>query len=200
MNRLEKLATLSLVLTLTTVMFVYPDITKAADGGFTLKPNKTSLQNGDSLEVSITLNSNENAVTSYIANLSYPEDKLTFEAADTQKSPFTMILESKGGNGEVNIINGSTTPLTGDLYVGKVTFKAKTTTSADAVTLSKKSAILTANNINILPGSVVQKESDPSTIKKTNVESLSGKQSSIFPDWISSLFSKITNFFTSIFN
>lgn len=200
MNRLEKIATLSLVLTLTTVMFVSPDITKAADGGFTLKSNKTTLQNGDSLEVSITLNTSENAVTSYIANLSYPEDKLTFEAADTQKSPFTMILESKGGNGEVNIINGSTTPLTGDLYVGKVTFKAKNATSSEAVTVSNKSAILTANNINILPGSLVQKDEDPSTVKKTNIESLSDKQTSIFPGLISTLFSKITNFFTSLFN
>lgn len=172
-------------------MLINPHSIKAADGGFTLKPNKTSLTAEEILEVSVTLNAGTNEVSSYITNLTYPEDKLVFEAISTDTSPFSMLLESKGGDGQVNIIKGSTTPLTGDLYIGKVTFKAKSSTSANVVKLSDKSAILTTKNVNILPGSNVQNDAQSTG---------TSEQSSVaLPTWISSLFSSVKNFFSSFF-
>ena len=179
------------------ILLFFLSTTKASAQEITLEPNKESLASGDELVLTVNLDTGTgNETNSYIASLDYPEDKLEFVSIDTSKSPFNMALESKGGEGKVTIMRGTTEAKTGKVLVGTVNFKAKASTPASVVTVNDDSAIIrSSDNTNILPGSTVQ-NSAPSgkSMEGSGADSAQEKSSGIMGIW-----EWIKNFFSSLF-
>lgn len=164
-----------------------------ATASFILQPDKTSLNAGENLIITIDMNTGGQNVNSYITNLSYPEDKFTYEDINTDGSPFTMALEAKGGNGEVNIIRGTTKAVNGKELIGKASFKAKMNASADEIKLTSKSAIISSDNENILPNSSVQNTTSSTSTSDTSDTKVT-TSNPLLKIWQS-----LVNFFSSIF-
>lgn len=125
-----------------------------------LEADKNQVKTGENLVVNVSLETGEgNMTNSFIASLNYPADQLDFVSIDTSKSPFTMALEAKGGDGQVKIIRGATKGQTGKILIGQITWKAKDTVNASVITVNNDSAIIrSSDNTNILPGSTVQND------------------------------------------
>ena len=159
----------------------------------TLESSKDLVKSGEELLVTVNLDPGEgNKTNSFIASLSYPQDKLTFESVDPDKSSFKMALQADGGNGKVTIIRGSIGPLKGKQVAGEVKFKATKDVSASEITVNNDSAIIrTSDNTNILPGSTVQNNSGGQA--QDNPES-SESSGGVF-----AIFESIKNFFLSFF-
>jgi hypothetical protein len=162
---------------------------------FLLEPANTQIASGNFVELTVTMNTGESKVNSYAAELNYPADKLTFESINTEGSPFTMALESKGGNGKVSIIRGTTTAVSGEALIGKISFKANSSVNTNEITISNNSAIISSDNKNILPGSTVI---DNSTHAPSN-EPRINEPTQPSPNPVVRILNSIIKLFSSIF-
>jgi hypothetical protein len=194
MNQIIKNLIFTGFLVLLTILNVNT-VSAQTKAGFTLTSNQETVKTGDTLQVTINMNTGGQKVNSFIAQLSYPQDKLTFESVNTDTSPFSMALEASGGDGTVKIIRGSTTSQTGELFIAKVTFKALSAASAKDISFSNESAILSYDNKNILPESIVTNNSNIPADQTPTIENSGLNQSNFFVDILNSIIS----FFTSLF-
>lgn len=164
-----------------------------------LTPNSKPVSKGEDLAVKVELETGKgNGTNSYMAILSYPQDKLEFVSINTDGSPFAMSLVSKGGDGKVSMIRGSTKTVEGKLLAGTVNFKAKSQADASDVKVTNESAIIrSSDNSNILPGSTVQnsKPSSSEGLPGSTIQEGAGSTS----NWINAIFNSIKNFFSSLF-
>jgi chitodextrinase len=96
----------------------------AGTATISLSPASSNVSLGSSFTVTIVENSGTTAVNAVQANLSYDQTKFQFVSVDTSTSPFTLTAQSSGGNGTVNIAIATSTPVTGQQTVAKVTFTA----------------------------------------------------------------------------
>lgn len=168
-----------------------------------LTPDLKTVDAGKKLAVKVEVVTGEgNGVNSYIASLSYPEDRLTFDSINTDGSPFSMALEAKGGDGKVKIIRGSTKTVEGKLFAATVNFTAKTNTGGGVVSVEKDSAIIrSSDNSNILPGSTVQNTGNSGGGANSNM--MGGGQMAgegmDYSNWFSGFFNFFKNIFSSWF-
>lgn len=182
-------------LTILVLFFISTPLTYAQTNTAKLvvEPNTQTVSAGGSLELTVKMNTGSTKVNSYVAELNYPQDKLTFESINTDGSPFTMALEAKGENGVVNIIRGTTNAVSGEALVGKVTFKAVANVAANEVTISNNSAIISSDNKNILSGSTVTDNSPIANSPQVG-------ESPILVDNQQNFFMKIINSISSFFS
>lgn len=94
-----------------------------------LSPASGNVSLGASYTVTIVENSGSTSVNAVQANLSYDQTKFQYVSIDTTAGPFGLTAQASGGNGAVNIAVATSTPVTGQQTVAKVTFTAIATGS-----------------------------------------------------------------------
>lgn len=120
-------------------------------GKLVVSPSAQTVQTGQTLTVTVTVDSGAEPVNAVQANITYPKESLEFIKVDTMDTAYDVEAENKNVNGVVRLARGSTKPLTGEQLFAKIEFKAKKTTQAMRVTYAKDSEIIrTADNQNIL--------------------------------------------------
>lgn len=105
---------------------------------------------GDSLTVDVRLRSDTLPVNAVQADLNYPTAALQYVSTDVNNGVWGVTASISGGAGRVSIEVGSTTPVTGDTLVAKVTFTALEA-GIPAVAVASSSLALSADaNTNLL--------------------------------------------------
>jgi uncharacterized protein (DUF58 family) len=117
-----------------------------------LSPSTQRMQVGDSMTLSVRLNTNGQEVNAVQADFTYPSDKFEFVSTDSVGSVFSIEAQSTGGSGVVNIARGSTTPVNGsDLFVTNLNFRAIGSGRKIQIRFTDTSAVLrAADSFNIL--------------------------------------------------
>lgn len=130
--------------------------TKSGSGGdkqavIFLTPNKQSLQAGSPLEVSVWVNSYDTEVNAVQAVIKYPSDKLGYVSSDSSDSPFTVQAEVSDRDGTLTIARGSLSPVKGQQFVAKVTFKPTQFNGKAQLSFDSSSSLLdSTQHVNIL--------------------------------------------------
>ncbi len=122
----------SLVIILTILIGLIPGV--KADSAiatnpatFHLNPGSLSLQTGQQFKVDIKLDSSGYAVDSTRAELGYDSNVLQYVSTDVSHSVFPVQLEAaSGGVGSTSLVRGTTSPVSGDVLVATLSFKALT--------------------------------------------------------------------------
>lgn len=114
-----------------------------------LAPASGSYAVGSSFTIAVRENSGS-AVNAAEANLSYPVSALEYQSIDGSGSAFGIDANSTGGNGSVNIARGTTSPVTGDQLIAKVTFKVLAITTATIQMQSSSVVLSSSTNINVV--------------------------------------------------
>ena len=142
-----------------------------------LSPQTASLNKNDTLTVEVRLNTEKEQINAVSADIVYPQDKL--EVISSAGGDFPILAENSYGNGKVNMSEGAISPLSGDVLVARLVFKAlnngtaninftsgshavRASDSSDSLNLSKSSGAL----LNILEQTAVY-SSPISTYKST---------------------------------
>ncbi len=119
-----------------------------------LSPATQNVNENTNFTVQVRENSNTDLVNAVQANLTYDSTKMDYIITDFTGSAFGVAAESSGGNGSVRIARGVTggqSPVTGDQLVATVTFKARTSIGAAAVSFAAGSIIArSSDNTDIL--------------------------------------------------
>jgi hypothetical protein len=118
-----------------------------------LTPSSRSVSSGSTLSVQIWADSGSEPVNAAQVNLFYPVDKLNFVNISTSNSSFGVEAQSSGGNGQVNIARGSTSPVTGKQLIATVNFTPLSTkgNATAAVNFTSGTTLLSSTtNQNIL--------------------------------------------------
>ncbi len=127
-------------------------------GRLYLTPASGSLTNGNTLVITIREDSGSDAVNAVQANLTYPATRMQFQSiatAGSASSPFTTVMQSSGGGGNVTIgvgLLGSS--VTGNNIVATVTFTL-ISTGAAAVNFTVDSGIARSSDSVDICGSKV---------------------------------------------
>lgn len=135
---------------------VWPSLTTnsvyAASATLSLSPSSSSVSQGSTLTVTVRVNSDE-PVNAVQANLSYPANLLDFVSIGST-SAFSIVAQSSGGGGSVQIGRGALPAVSGSQSVATVRFRAKTNTGTAAISFAGGSSVVSANsNNNIMTGS-----------------------------------------------
>jgi hypothetical protein len=126
---------------------------KAAPPPPTIYLNPASIVIGPSgtITVDVRENSATTTVNAVQANFTYPTSLLTFTSIDATTSAFGIQAENTGSAGTVKIGRGTTTPVTGDQLVARVTFQASATGGAATMAfISGTSLVSSSTNTDIL--------------------------------------------------
>lgn len=116
-----------------------------------LKPSSISVNNGSQAVFEVRMNTQGKNVNAVNAEISYPVDKMQFVSIDATMSPLDFKLNEQGANGVIKIARGTTSYVTGDVLIGKVTMKATASRTKGQMTFLSQSAIVdAANATNIL--------------------------------------------------
>ena len=96
-----------------------------------LSPSTGSYAIGSTIAAAVRENSGTKGVYSVQTGLSYPQNLLQYVSTDSTGSGFVVDTGlSTGGGGHVEIIRGSTTPISGDQLISTVNFKVLASGSA----------------------------------------------------------------------
>ena len=95
-----------------------------------LSPASANPGVGQTVTVEVRENSGATAVNAVQANFTYPTARLQFVSISADGSAFPVQAENSGASGQVKIARGTTTPVSGDQLLAKVTFKVTATGSA----------------------------------------------------------------------
>jgi hypothetical protein len=95
-----------------------------------LNPASANPGVGQTVTVEVRENSGSTAVNAVQANFTYPTARLQFVSISADGSAFPVQAENSGANGQVKIARGTTTPVSGDQLLAKVTFKVTAAGSA----------------------------------------------------------------------
>jgi hypothetical protein len=116
-----------------------------------LNPASQTIGPNGTITVDVRENSGATAVNAVQANFSYPTTLLTFVSIDATTSAFGTQAENTGSAGAVRIARGTTTPVTGDQLVARVTFQAGATGGAATLAFTSGTALVnSATNQDIL--------------------------------------------------
>lgn len=125
----------------------------AASATLYLSPAGGSVSQGSYLTVNVYENSGGEPVNGVQANLSYPANLLDFVSISSS-SAFSIVAQSSGGGGTVQIGRGALPAVSGAQLVASVRFKAKTNSGTASVSFAGGSSVVSANsNSNIMSGS-----------------------------------------------
>ncbi|MEX0621420.1 MAG: Ig-like domain-containing protein [Candidatus Woykebacteria bacterium] len=123
----------------------------ASPASISLSPANQTVNHNTNFTVEIRENSDTELVNAVQANLTYDVAKLDFVSIDASSSAFNLQFENTGGNGSVKIARSSTTDLTGNQLVAKVTFKAKVDPATTAINFGTGTALVrSTDQANIL--------------------------------------------------
>ncbi len=104
------------------LFFAIPGSTYAST--LSLSPAQNHFTLNSTFQIELHLNTGNEAVNAISTTLSYPQDKL--EVLDVNIYPaFSVPVDSSFGNGAITITRGSLSPVSGDIVVALITFKAK---------------------------------------------------------------------------
>ena len=117
-----------------------------------VSPGSQQVSVGQTLQLAIKLNTNNQDVNAIQADLSYPADKFEFVKIDGANSLFNIDASSTGGNGTISIARGNLTSVNStDALIATVHLKALSSGRRASVSFNDSSAILRASdNTNIL--------------------------------------------------
>jgi hypothetical protein len=119
-----------------------------------LNPSSAVIAPNGTVTVDVRENSGTTSVNAVQANFSYPTTLLTFVSMDTTTSAFSIAAEGSGSAGQVKIGRGTTTPVTGDQLVGKVTFQAGATGGAAAMAFTSGTSLVNSSTNQDILGSL----------------------------------------------
>jgi hypothetical protein len=116
-----------------------------------LNPSSVVIGPNGTITVDVRENSSTTTVNAVQANFTYPTSLLTFTSIDATTSAFSVQAENTGSAGTVKIGRGTTTPVTGDQLVARVTFQASATGgAANMAFISGTSLVNSTTNTDIL--------------------------------------------------
>jgi hypothetical protein len=95
-----------------------------------LNPASANPGVGQTVTVEVRENSGSTAINAVQANFTYPTSRLQFVSISADGSAFPVQAENSGTGGQVKIARGTTTPVSGDQLLAKVTFKVTASGSA----------------------------------------------------------------------
>jgi hypothetical protein len=125
----------------------------AASATLFLSPAASSVAKGGTLSVGIRENSGGEPVNGVQANLTYPANLLTYTGASSS-SAFSIVAQTSGGGGSVQIGRGALPAVSGNQLVATLRFKANTDTGVATINFAGGSSVVSANsNQNIMTGS-----------------------------------------------
>jgi hypothetical protein len=129
---------------------------KAAPPPPTIYLNPASLVVGanGTFTIDVRENSGTTAVNAVQANFTYPTSLLTFVSLDTTTSAFSVQAENSAASGQVKLGRGTTTAVTGDQLVGKVTFQAGATGGAANLAFNSGTALVNSTTNQDILGSL----------------------------------------------
>lgn len=102
------------------------DNVSAQDASLYLDPASATVNEGDTFDVDVRVDTDGENVNAVEAVLEYSTSQLSFTSIDSSGSAFEVEASETGGSGEVTISRGTTTPQSGDLFLSTVTFEAIT--------------------------------------------------------------------------
>jgi hypothetical protein len=132
-----------------------------------LNPASVVLGANGTFTVDVRENSSTTTVNAVQANFSYPTTLLTFVSIDTTGTAFSVQAENTGGSGLVKLGRGTTTPVTGDQLIGKVTFQAGATGGAANLAFVSGTALVNATTNQDMLGSLAATGGGTYTIDTT---------------------------------
>ncbi len=95
-----------------------------------LSTPSNQIQNGDSFQVDVRLNTQNEDLNAVQSNLNFPADKLEIVSI-TQTNSFPILAEQTVSGGLIQLAQGSLSPVNGDVPVATITFKAKSAGTAN---------------------------------------------------------------------
>lgn len=125
---------------------------RAAEATLFLTPSSGAIKMGESLSVTIMVNTQGENVNAVAAYLTYPEDKLDVTSIVTTDSALTFIAEKRAINGRIEVSGGLPTPgFSGTKKIAVITLRAKASSGLAELAVTSDSAVLTdVGNSNIL--------------------------------------------------
>lgn len=102
------------------------DNVSAQDASLYLDPASATVNEGDTFDVDVRVDTDGENVNAVEAVLEYSTSQVSFTSIDSSASAFEIEANETGGSGEVTISRGTTTPQSGDLFLSTVTFEAIT--------------------------------------------------------------------------
>ena len=107
-----------------------------------LQPSSVTIAPGTSFSVPVRLNTNGVNVNAVQADITYPSNLLTLESINTSGSAFALDVVNTGASGNISIVRGSFTPVSGNnLLVATMNFKAITAGTATLKFLDSSAAV-----------------------------------------------------------
>lgn len=102
---------------------VLPAAPARAAGGFSMSPNGGSYQVGNTVSVTIRVDTGSEETNAVTAEFTYPANLLEYVGTDATGSNFNVAAAEKGGNGLVHYSRGANDPVKGNLLVQKANFR-----------------------------------------------------------------------------
>lgn len=124
----------------------------AASANVYLSPSSSSVAKGSYITVSVRENSGAEPVNAAQISLSYPTSLLSFVSISST-SAFSIVAQSSGGGGSVQIGRGALPAVSGTQTIATVRFKALASSGRATVSIKAGSSVISANsNSNIATG------------------------------------------------
>ena len=142
--------TLFIILFASVGAYLYMTSRAAGAGIMSITPSSQSVKLNSTLTITIQENSLAELVNAVQADLTYDQTKLQFVSINVTGSAFDLKAQNTGGNGVVNIAQGSSVSLSGLKTIATVTFNTIAAGTA-AIGIASTSAIVrTSDTTNIL--------------------------------------------------
>jgi hypothetical protein len=138
---IKKFNSISVTLILLASLFLGVGQAFAASGSLSLSPASANVSQGSTITINIYENSGADAVDSVQANLTYPANLLDFVSI-ASSSAFSVVAQSTGGGGGVQVARGALPAVTGSQLVASVRFKAKANSGSAVITFAAGSTIV----------------------------------------------------------
>lgn len=106
------------------------DVPTEGQASIYLEPAQSEVSVGETLTISVNVDTNDQPVNAVEANLSYPTDLFEFVGIDDTDSGFTINVEKTGLDGKITIVRGQADSVTGKALLAKINLKAKSTGEA----------------------------------------------------------------------
>ena len=123
-----------------------------------LTGNPQIAETGETVTVSLDVETKETPIQLARIVLTYPQTKLTFQKIDTSGSPFDMPLDNIHGSGYIQLGREASSPVVGRKHIATIYFKAKDTVSLTDIEPVKGTSLVDINNKNIYSNAVSREE------------------------------------------
>ena len=118
----------------------------AGSANLYLSPGSQTVAQGNTFTVSVRTNISGDSANAVQAYLNYPTASLDFVRINTAGTSFEIQAENGGGSGNVQIVRGSVSGVSGDKFVASVTFRAKVSTGTASISLTDASKVVSSSS------------------------------------------------------